>query len=409
METAQASQLQNVQPGYVPPPPTQGAPRQTLTLPQVAPQPSPETAVELPESQGQKGSLEVPQAPIERQPQTSVGRIPVTVTDGSGRWIRDLRKQDLTVYEDGTQRPILGLQRDIDTPVSIGIVVDTSGSMAWKLAAAEAALQHFVRTLNPRDQFFLMAFSDRAFLLQDFTYDPAGLNRAIGLLHAYGNTALYDAVVQGLRKVEQGRWPKKVLLIITDGMDNTSSNSLDGAIQVARRAGVLIYTVGLGTTGGAPMISFGGVGIGFGGGFGPHHMPMGGDQYEQVDAPTLRHLSDETRATTFVMNPRVTDMSSFRLHPTDRSDGKIVDEAEAVRAGGPDKDVGSVCVLAPQPFDHLLDIDGSQPLPQNRLAGVGKDAKVENSESFGSVALVEVASPCASFPRSTAKVAKSYS
>jgi len=83
METAQASQLQNVQPGYVPPPPTQGAPRQTLTLPQVAPQPSSETAVELPESQGQKGSLEVPKAPIERQPQTTVGRIPVTVTDGS--------------------------------------------------------------------------------------------------------------------------------------------------------------------------------------------------------------------------------------------------------------------------------------------------------------------------------------
>jgi len=193
--------------------------------------------------------------------------------------------------------------------------------MAWKLAAAEAALQHFVRTLNPRDQFFLIAFSDRAFLLQDFTNDPAGLNRAIGLLHAYGNTALYDAVVQGLRKVEQGRWPKKALLVLTDGMDNTSSNSLDGAIQVARRTGVLIYTVGLGTTGGAPMISFGGVGIGFGGGFGPHHMPMpmGGDQYEQVDASTLRHLSDETGATTFVMNPRVTDMSRLDAHFQDIS------------------------------------------------------------------------------------------
>jgi len=83
METAQASQLQNVQPGYVPPPPTQRAPRQTLTLPQVGRQPSSETAVELPESRGQKGSLEVPKAPIERQPQTTVGRIPVTVTDGS--------------------------------------------------------------------------------------------------------------------------------------------------------------------------------------------------------------------------------------------------------------------------------------------------------------------------------------
>ncbi len=313
IETAQASQLQNVQPGYVPPPSTQGAPRQTLTLPQVAPQPSSGPAVELPPARGQEGSLEVPQAPIERQPQTAVGRIPVTVTD-NGRWVQDLRKQDLTVYEDGTQRPILGLQRDINTPVSIGIVVDTSGSMAWKLAAAEAALQDFVRTLNPRDQFFLIAFSDRAFLLQDFTDNPAGLNRAIGLLHAYGRTALYDAVVQGLRKVEQGRWPKKALLVMTDGMDNSSSNSLDGAIQAARQGGVLIYTVGLGTTGGGPMISFGGLGIGFGGGFGRPHMGMGGDEEERVDASTLQHLSDETGATTFVMNPRVTDMSRLDAH-----------------------------------------------------------------------------------------------
>ena len=164
--------------------------------------------------------------PIEHQPQTNVGRISITATDDTGRWIQDLRKQDLTLYEDGIQRPVLSFQRDVETPASIGIVVDTSGSMSWKLAAAEAALQHFVRTLNPNDQFFLIAFSDRAFLLQDFTDNPAGLNRAIGLLHAQGRTALYDAVVQGLQKVEQGRWPKKALLVMTDGMDNASSNSL---------------------------------------------------------------------------------------------------------------------------------------------------------------------------------------
>ncbi len=270
IETAQAAQSQNLLPEYAPPPPPpQGARHQTLTLPQVAPQSSsaPGPAVELPRSQGGEGSLEVP---IERQPQSTVGRISVTATDGTGRWIQDLRKQDFIVYEDGVQRPILGLQRDVDTPASIGIVVDTSGSMSWKLAAAEAALQHFVRTLNPRDQFFLIAFSDRAFLLQDFTDNPAGLNRAIGMLHAFGRTALFDAVVKGLNKVEQGRWPKKTLLVMTDGMDNASSNSLDGAIQAARRGGVLIYTVGLGTTNGSamamgpmmmpPMIRFGGVG-----------------------------------------------------------------------------------------------------------------------------------------------------
>jgi VWFA-related protein len=329
----QAGQLENIQPGYVPPS-SQGAPNQTLTLPQVAPQ-APSPAVELPPAAGQEGSTrEMPregslETPIERQPQTTVGRISVTATDQSGRWIQNLRKQDLTIYEDGIQRPILGVQRDIDTPASIGIVVDTSGSMSWKLAAAEAALQHFVRTLNPRDQFFLLAFSDRTFMLQDFTDNPAGVNRAIGLLHAYGRTALYDAVVKGLQRVEQGRWPKKALLVMTDGMDNASSNSLDGVIQAARRGGVLIYTVGLGTTGGSamamgpmmmpPMITLGGVGIGFGGGFGRHHRGMGGGEDELVDASTLRRLSDDTGATTFIMNPRVTDMSRLDAHFQDIS------------------------------------------------------------------------------------------
>jgi len=83
--------------------------------------------------------------PIERQPQTTAGRISITAIDGTGRWIQDLRTQDLNLYEDGIQRPVLSLQRDVETPASIGIVVDTSDSMSWKPAAAEAALQHFVR------------------------------------------------------------------------------------------------------------------------------------------------------------------------------------------------------------------------------------------------------------------------
>jgi Ca-activated chloride channel family protein len=313
IETAQATQLQNLQPGNVRQP-TQGAPQQTLTLPQAAPQSPPPPALELPRSQGQEGgSLEVP---IDRQPQTTVGRISITATDDTGRWIQDLRKQDLTVYEDGIQRPVLSLQRDVDTPISMGIVVDTSGSMSWKLAAAEAALQHFVRTLNPNDQFFLIAFSDRAFLLQGFTDNPADLNRAIGLLHAEGQTALYDAVVQGLQKVEQGRWPKKALLVMTDGMDNASSNSLNDVIQAGRRGGVLIYTVGIGTTGApamamAPMMMQPMFGVRFGGGFGHHR---GGGEDERVDAATLQSLSDETGATTFVINPRVSDLSGLDSH-----------------------------------------------------------------------------------------------
>ena len=126
-------------------------------------------------------------------------------------------------------------------------------------------------------------------------------------------------MVQGLQKVEQGRWPKKALLVMTDGIDNASSNSLNDAIQAGRRGGVLIYTVGIGTTGApamamgpmmmAPM--FGGGGIRFGGGF-RHH--RGGGDDERVDAATLQSLSDETGATTFIINPRVTDLSGLDSH-----------------------------------------------------------------------------------------------
>jgi Ca-activated chloride channel family protein len=313
-QLAQASQLQNVQPGYVPPPSTQGqgSSSQTLTLPQVAPQQAqPPASLEIPGSKAQSGTAEVvPQVSLGHQ--AGVGRISVTATDDSGHWIQDLRAQDLAVYEDGIQRQVLGVQHDNDTPITIGFVVDTSGSMNWKLAATEAALEHFVRTLNPRDQFFLIAFSDKAFLLQDFTSNPSNIIHAISLLHAFGNTALFDAVVQGLRKVEQGRWPKKALLVLTDGMDNSSSYSLNEVIQAARRAGVLIYTVGLGTTAAAPAMSiplFGHGIISFGAG--PMN-PMA--ELDQVDAPTLRTLSDETGATTFIMNPHTVNMSRLDAH-----------------------------------------------------------------------------------------------
>jgi len=320
-----AAQSQNVQPGYLAPPPPspqQGGAGQTLDLPRIAPQSSSTAELELPQRQPQvNSSLE---APIQRQPQTSVGRISVTATDDTGRWVQNLRTQDLRVYEDGIERPVLGLQRDTDTPITIGIVVDTSGSMAWKLAAAKAALEHFVGTLNPRDQAFLVAFSNQSFLLQDFTDSPTSLDRAINMLHANGQTALYDAVILGLQKVEMGRWPKKALLVMTDGMDNESSHTLDDAIQAARRAGVLIYTVGLGTSddptrsgtyGGSSTVQiFPGFRLGIGGGGGFRHHQMGMGDEERVDAQTLKRLSDETGATTFIMNPRVTDMSALDAH-----------------------------------------------------------------------------------------------
>src|SRR5579875_1742713 len=152
--------------------------------------------------------------------------------------------------------------------------------------------------------------SGRAYLLQDFTSDPAALDHAITILHAYGQTALFDAIVQGLVKVEQGRWPKRALLVMTDGMDNASTYTLPDVIAAARRAGVLIYTVGLGVSNISNASNtpfFGGFGFGFG-------RRLLAAQQVEVDASTLRTLSEDTGGTTFVLNPRVTNLSELDAH-----------------------------------------------------------------------------------------------
>ena len=259
------------------------------------------------------------QMPIERQPRpeaqprelpqqlTTTARVSVTATDGSGRWVPDLNKSDVAIYENDQLRPVLAIQRDNSTPVSIGIVIDTTGSMESKLGAAKAALSHFVETINSNDEAFIIAFSEHPYLLQDFTPDRYALRHTLGLLHPEGRTALYDATLQGLRKVEQGRYRKKALLVITDGIDNVSSHQLGEVIDEARRDGVLVYTVGIGEAGGSgmPRIRMTPFGVRIG---------IGDSEDERVDDVTLRRLAEDTGANTFIVNPRSGNLGSLDSH-----------------------------------------------------------------------------------------------
>src|SRR5208282_6424584 len=117
-----------------------------------------------------------------------------------------LQKEDFKLYMDGQQRPIEFFRQDLNTPVSVGILVDTSGSMTPKIQQARAAIAQFLRDLNDRDDVFLFAFSDRPFLLQPFTSDHSLVMSRLGLLHAYGRTALYDVLLDGLLMVQRGRY-----------------------------------------------------------------------------------------------------------------------------------------------------------------------------------------------------------
>jgi len=258
------------------------ATRRQEVEPQLPPQP-------ITPQQGQE--LEIPSRQLRSQ--AGYTQVTVTVTNPNGGYVTGLTKNDFKVFENGQERPVQFLRQDLNTPVSIGILVDTSGSMQPKIAQARAAIAQFLRDLNDRDDVFLFAFSDRPFLLQPFTSDHSLVMSRLALLHAYGRTALYDVLLDGLLMVERGRYDKKALLVVTDGMDTASRSSVNQVISQARRMGVLVYSIGIGdpNTGSSPGYSIV---------FGPLIFGGGGD-LERVDAETLRMLSTETGAKTFII------------------------------------------------------------------------------------------------------------
>ncbi|HTQ23069.1 MAG TPA: VWA domain-containing protein [Candidatus Binataceae bacterium] len=252
-------------------PASQGGAEEAPTAP-LAPQQGPE--------------LEVPSRALRGQ--SGYEQLTVTVTDQSGHYVTGLQKGDFRIYVDGTQRPLEFLRRDTNTPVSVGILVDTSGSMEPKIPQARAAIAQFIRELNPNDDIFLYAFSDQEFLLQPFTTNHDLVMRRLGLLHAYGDTAIFDTLMDALRMIARGRYDKKALLVVTDGMDNASRATLPEVVRRARRMGVLIYSIGIGDPNSSKI------------GFGVGSLLFGGNR-DHVDAEMLRELSTESGARTFLL------------------------------------------------------------------------------------------------------------
>jgi VWFA-related protein len=169
-----------------------------------------------------------------------------TVLDESGRLVNDLKQEDFHLFEDGVPQTIVSFQH-ADTPVSMGILVDNSGSMRSKRGAVNSAALDLVRASNPKDEAFIVNFSDEAFIDQDFTSNINKLQEGLSHLDSKGGTALYDATVASADQLSKGATrPKQVLLIITDGEDNASSLTLEQTIRrVQDLQGPTIYTIGL--------------------------------------------------------------------------------------------------------------------------------------------------------------------
>jgi Ca-activated chloride channel family protein len=175
--------------------------------------------------------------------------LPTTVVDKSGHLVTTLSREAFTVYENGVQQQIKNFKRE-DVPVSMGLIIDNSGSMRDKRAKVEAAALALAKDSNPEDEVFIVNFNDEAFLDlphgRDFTSDIKEMEEALTRIDSRGGTAMRDAIRMSIDHLkEKGHRDKRVLVVVTDGNDNSSVLSLEALVRAAQQSEVLIYSVGL--------------------------------------------------------------------------------------------------------------------------------------------------------------------
>jgi Ca-activated chloride channel family protein len=187
--------------------------------------------------------------PSFRSDSTELVVLPVIVTDKHGEFVSELQQDQFTVYDNG-RRVAIDLFTNEDTPVSVGLVVDASSSMREKLGEVIAGALRFAQLSNPNDELFTIRFNDdvadavadRQFLLAS---DFGALKTALQSLVPQGRTALYDALITALDRLDTATRTRKILVLISDGGDNSSRATLDRVLQRARASNAAIYTIGL--------------------------------------------------------------------------------------------------------------------------------------------------------------------
>jgi Ca-activated chloride channel homolog len=266
--------------------------------------------------------------------------VTATVSDRTGRFASGLRKEDFAVYEDDKPVEVTHFSAD-RTPVSLGIVLDTSGSMAGeKIESARAAIYNFLQALpDEADEFFMYRFSADPDLVHDWTRNRDAINRTLARVHAAGGTAMYDAVAEAVPMAQGGQNRKKAIVIISDGNDSNSRTDVSEVKRLVRETEVLVYAVGIDGQGEPtifnrpsppisrppspvpfPMPGRGGRGIPFpiptpsprGGGGGGIPRGIGGD--DRVNVVALREMTDDSGGRTeIVRDPRDLDPATASI------------------------------------------------------------------------------------------------
>jgi Ca-activated chloride channel family protein len=171
-------------------------------------------------------------------------QLPISVLDREGRPVNGLTKENFQIFEDKVPQTIKTFKHE-DIPLSLGLIIDNSGSMRNKRERVNSSALAFVRESNPDDETFIVNFDDSAYLEQDFTGSIGDLIDALDNIDARGETALYDAIYLSAEHAKNGKKDKKALLLITDGEDNVSKYGINKVIETLKQSKVTLYTIGL--------------------------------------------------------------------------------------------------------------------------------------------------------------------
>ena len=170
--------------------------------------------------------------------------VPVTITDPMNRLVTGLDKENFNVYEGKEAQEIKHFSSE-DAPISLGVIFDMSGSMSSKIERAREAVVEFFKTANPQDEFFMITFADKPEEVSDFTQSIEDIQGKLVYTIPKGRTALLDAIYLGVSKMRQAKYPKKAVLVISDGGDNHSRYTEGEIKSVVKEADLLMYAIGI--------------------------------------------------------------------------------------------------------------------------------------------------------------------
>ena len=170
--------------------------------------------------------------------------IPVTVTDSMNRFVLGLDKKDFSLVEDGQDQTVVHFSGD-EAPLSVGLLIDTSGSMIANMGIARGAVNEFLKTMNPGDEAFLIEFSDNAKVTQEFTGKASDIRDRMTSMQSGGLTALLDAVGLGVKEMKKAKNTRKALIVISDGGDNHSRYTAAELKDIVKEADTQVYAMGV--------------------------------------------------------------------------------------------------------------------------------------------------------------------